>query len=245
MQQRSDLALPTSTYRLQLNEGFTFDDAVAQVPYLADLGVTHIFCSPILQAAPGSMHGYDVVDHTRISADCGGEAGFRRLADAAHAAGLGIVVDVVPNHMAVPTPIWKNAALWDVLRNGAASAYAAWFDVDLSSSRAVLMPVLGRRIGDELADGNIRVERRDVGGTRSRWSPTSTTSSRSGPAPRTFRSTNCWSGSGTGWPTGRSPTRSSTTDASSTSTPWRRCASRMTTCSTPPTNCCSSCSARG
>ena len=164
MQQRSDLALPTSTYRLQLNEGFTFDDAVAQVPYLADLGVTHIFCSPILQAAPGSMHGYDVVDHTSISADCGGEAGFRRLADAAHAAGLGIVVDVVPNHMAVPTPIWKNAALWDVLRNGAASAYAAWFDVDLSSSRAVLMPVLGRRIGDELADGNIRVETRDVGG---------------------------------------------------------------------------------
>lgn len=164
MQNRSTFALPASTYRLQLNEGFTFDDAVAQVPYLRDLGVSHLFCSPILQAAPGSMHGYDVVDHTRISDDCGGEDGFKRLADAAHDAGMGIIVDVVPNHMAVPTPIWKNAALWDVLRTGSESAYATWFDVDLSSSRAVLMPVLGRRIGDELADGNIRVERRDIDG---------------------------------------------------------------------------------
>lgn len=168
MQQRSDLALPASTYRLQLNEGFTFDDAVAQVPYLAELGVSHIFCSPILQAAPGSMHGYDVVDHTRISEGCGGEEGFRRLAEAAHSHGLGIIVDVVPNHMAVPTPLWRNHALWEALRDGAESRYANWFDMDLTSTRAVLMPVLGSRIGDELAAGNIKVEGRDIDGRTER-----------------------------------------------------------------------------
>lgn len=160
--------LPTSTYRLQFNSAFTFDDAVEQVGYLADLGVSHIFCSPILQAAPGSMHGYDVVDHSRISEECGGIDGFRRLVEAAHRHELGIVVDVVPNHMAVPTPLWRNSALWDVLRNGNQSAYASWFDIDVSSSRAVLMPVLGRRIGEELADGTIRVEPRDIHGSRER-----------------------------------------------------------------------------
>lgn len=156
---------PSSTYRLQLNSAFTFDDAVAQVPYLASLGVSHLFCSPILQAAPGSMHGYDVVDHAAISAECGGEDGFRRLAAAAREHGLGLVVDVVPNHMAVPTPLWLNRALWDVLRAGPESEFAGWFDIDLSRSRAILMPVLGRRIGDELADGSIVVEERDIAGT--------------------------------------------------------------------------------
>ncbi|AQP44517.1 malto-oligosyltrehalose synthase [Tessaracoccus flavus] len=155
---------PASTYRLQLNESFTFDDAAAQVPYLARLGVTHVFCSPILQAAPGSTHGYDVVDHGAVSRECGGEEGFRRLAAAAREHGLGIIVDVVPNHMAVPTPLWLNRALWDVLRTGSESDYAGWFDIDLTSSRAILMPVLGRRIGEELADGSIVVEERDVAG---------------------------------------------------------------------------------
>ena len=164
MQQRPTPVLPTSTYRLQLNQQFTFDDATKQVPYLAQLGVSHVFCSPILQAVPGSMHGYDVVDHSRISAECGGEAGFRRLAETAHSHGLGVIVDVVPNHMAVPTPLWRNAALWDVLRNGHLSPCANWFDLDLTSSRAVVMPVLGRRIGDELAAGNLRVEERRLDG---------------------------------------------------------------------------------
>lgn len=160
----TDHAVPTSTYRLQFQAEFTFDDAVAHVPYLASLGVTHIFCSPILQATPGSTHGYDVVDHSTISDECGGEDGFRRLVAAARELGLGIVVDVVPNHMAVPTPLWLNRALWDVLRSGADSEYAGWFDIDLSRSRAVLMPVLGRRIGEELADGAIRVETRSIRG---------------------------------------------------------------------------------
>ncbi|MBB1509070.1 malto-oligosyltrehalose synthase [Tessaracoccus sp. MC1756] len=157
---RSASALPTSTYRLQLNADFTFEDATRQLPYLASLGVTHIFCSPILQAAPGSMHGYDVVDHSRISVECGGEDGFRRMVAAARELELGIIVDVVPNHMAVPTPLWLNRALWDVLRSGADSEFAGWFDIDLTRSRAILMPVLGRRIGDELADNTIRLENR-------------------------------------------------------------------------------------
>lgn len=158
----TNLALPTSTYRLQLHAGFTFADATAHLPYLADLGVTHVFCSPILQAAPGSMHGYDVVDHSRISTELGGEADFRRFSAAAHDLGLDVIVDVVPNHMAVPTPLFHNHALWSVLREGADSPFAHWFDVDLTSSRAILMPVLGRRIGEELADGTITVETRDI-----------------------------------------------------------------------------------
>lgn len=158
----SSRPLPASTYRLQLNGDFTFADATAQVPYLANLGVTHIFCSPILQAAPGSRHGYDVTDHSVIWVECGGETGFRDFAAAAHDAGLGIVVDVVPNHMAVPTPLWHNHAMWDVLRNGTDSGFAHWFDLDLSEP--VLMPVLGGRIGQELEAGSISVQRREIDG---------------------------------------------------------------------------------
>ncbi|WP_442878154.1 malto-oligosyltrehalose synthase [Brachybacterium sp. J144] len=149
--------VPTSTYRLQLHAGFTADDAAALVPYLARLGVGHVFCSPVLQAAPGSMHGYDVVDHGRISADIGGEEALRRLAAAAHEHGMGLIVDVVPNHMAIPTPIHHNHALWSVLRDGADSPFASWFDVDPTAERSILMPVLGRPIGAVLADGEITV----------------------------------------------------------------------------------------
>ncbi|GII97962.1 maltooligosyl trehalose synthase [Sediminihabitans luteus] len=153
--------VPTSTYRLQLNADLTFDDAAAQVPYLAALGVTHLYLSPILPAAPGSTHGYDVVDHTRVSDVLGGRAGLDRLAAAAHDAGLGLVVDVVPNHMAVPTPLWHNRALWSVLAHGESSPYAHWFDVDWSAGGspegqgAVLMPVLGERVGDVVAGGDL------------------------------------------------------------------------------------------
>ncbi|MGO1259169.1 MAG: malto-oligosyltrehalose synthase, partial [Brachybacterium sp.] len=149
--------VPTSTYRLQLHEGFTADDAVAVVPYLARLGVGHLFCSPVLQAAPGSTHGYDVVDHSRIGEEIGGEGALRRLADAAHAHGMGLIVDVVPNHMAIPTPIWHNRALWSVLRDGPRSPFADWFDLDPSSELSILVPVLGRTIGAVLADGEISV----------------------------------------------------------------------------------------
>ncbi|WP_010534348.1 malto-oligosyltrehalose synthase [Brachybacterium squillarum] len=157
----SAAAVPSSTYRLQLHAGFTTADAAALVPYLARLGVGHLFCSPVLQAAPGSMHGYDVVDHSRISEDIGGEDGLRALAATAHEHGMGIIVDVVPNHMAIPTPIWHNGALWSVLRDGPASPYAEWFDLD-PAERAVLVPVLGRPIGSVLADGEVTVGREEI-----------------------------------------------------------------------------------
>ncbi len=153
---------PNSTYRLQLNASFTFDDAAAQLPYLQALGITHLFCSPILQAAPGSTHGYDVVDHSTVSVECGGEQAFRRLSQAAHERGIGVVVDVVPNHMAVPTPLWHNKALWEVLRRGPESEFADWFDLDMASSQAILMPVLGGRIGAELP--NITLDQMSIGG---------------------------------------------------------------------------------
>ena len=150
---------PTGTYRLQLRPGFGFDQAAAVVPYIADLGVSHLYLSPVLQATPGSTHGYDVVDHGRLSDDLGGRPAFDRLGARAGAHGLGIVVDVVPNHMCVPTPASLNVPLWSVLRDGPASPYARWFDVDWSTQdRAVLMPVLGRRIGQCLADGEIALD---------------------------------------------------------------------------------------
>nr|WP_241236946.1 malto-oligosyltrehalose synthase [Georgenia faecalis] len=152
--------LPVSTYRLQLGPDLTFAQAEAAVPYLADLGVSELYLSPILQAAPGSTHGYDVVDHDRISDVMGGREAFEQLSRTAHAAGLGVVVDVVPNHMAVPTPAWHNRALWSVLKHGPASPYAPWFDVELDDDRSgILMPVLGQRIGAVLAAGELVLDR--------------------------------------------------------------------------------------
>ncbi|MDQ1603894.1 MAG: (1-_4)-alpha-D-glucan 1-alpha-D-glucosylmutase, partial [Actinomycetota bacterium] len=152
--------VPTATYRLQLGPSFGFEDAAGVLDYLERLGVSHVYLSPVLQAVPGSTHGYDVVDHSRLSEDLGGSVSFHRLTDEAARRGLGVVVDVVPNHMAVPTPVWQNAALWSVLREGPASPYAHWFDVDWAAQeRAILMPVLGRRVGDCVRDGEIVVDR--------------------------------------------------------------------------------------
>ena len=150
--------VPTATYRLQVHAGFGFDDVATIAGYLADLGISHVYLSPILQPAPGSTHGYDVVDHSRLSTEAGGRAGFERMTAALRAHGLSAVADVVPNHMAVPTPVELNAALWSVLRDGPGSAFARWFDVDWSvESRAVLMPVLGDRIGTVIARGELVV----------------------------------------------------------------------------------------
>ena len=149
---------PISTYRLQLGPDLGFADAQRALPYLHALGVTDLYLSPVLQAAPGSTHGYDIVDHTRISDVMGGRAGLESLAAAAHDLGIGIVVDVVPNHMAVPTPVWHNRALWSVLKEGPESPYADWFDVDLGGDDGLLMPVLGDRIGTVLAQGQLEVD---------------------------------------------------------------------------------------
>ena len=154
--------VPSSTYRVQLGPGFGFDDVAAIADYLAALGVSHVYLSPVLEPTPGSTHGYDVVDHSRLNTEAGGRTGFDRLVTALRDAGLSAVADVVPNHMAVPTPARLNAALWSVLRDGPGSPFAAWFDVDWSvESRALLMPVLGRRIGEVLADGELTVDSGD------------------------------------------------------------------------------------
>jgi (1->4)-alpha-D-glucan 1-alpha-D-glucosylmutase len=151
--------VPVSTYRLQVREEFGFDAAAEQAAYLADLGVTHAYLSPVLQPAPGSAHGYDVVDHSRLNQEAGGEPAFRRLVGALRDARLGAVADVVPNHMAVPTPAYLNAQLWSVLRDGPRSPYARWFDVDWSvQDRALLMPVLGSRIGQVLEAGELTLD---------------------------------------------------------------------------------------
>ena len=134
---------PLSTYRLQLRPGFGFAEAGELADYLADLGVTHVYLSPILQANPGSPHGYDVVDHSRVSADLGGEDAFRAMADRFHRHHLGVVVDIVPNHMARPTPESRNKQLWSVLYQGQASPYAHWFDIDWAAQDGkLLMPIL-------------------------------------------------------------------------------------------------------
>jgi malto-oligosyltrehalose synthase len=134
---------PLSTYRLQLRPGFGFAEAGELADYLADLGVTHVYLSPILQANPGSPHGYDVIDHSRVSADLGGEDGFRAMAQRFRRHGLGVVVDIVPNHMARPTPESRNKQLWSVLYQGQASPYAHWFDVDWDAQEGrLLMPIL-------------------------------------------------------------------------------------------------------
>ncbi|MER7788219.1 malto-oligosyltrehalose synthase [Streptomyces sp. NPDC097640] len=150
-------AAPTATYRLQLQPAFPFGAAREAVPYLASLGVSHLHLSPVLEAVPGSTHGYDVVDHSAVRAELGGEEGLRALARAARDHGLGLIVDIVPNHMAVPAPERLNQPLWEVLRDGPASAYARWFDIDWGRHGGkVLLPVLGGPLGDKLAE--LRVE---------------------------------------------------------------------------------------
>lgn len=140
---------PTATYRLQLQPDFPFPAAEKAVPYLAALGVSHLHLSPVLEAVPGSRHGYDVVDHSRVRQELGGEEGLRSLAAAAREHGLGLVLDIVPNHMAAAPR--HNRQLWEVLREGRASPYARWFDIDWAAGGdKVLLPVLAGPLGGEL-----------------------------------------------------------------------------------------------
>ncbi|TAM66789.1 malto-oligosyltrehalose synthase [Mycobacterium sp.] len=145
-----------STYRLQLRGeksgfAFTFADAENLVDYLDDLGVTHLYLSPIMTATAGSSHGYDVTDPTTVSPELGGRDGLARLSAAARARGLGIVVDIVPNHVGIDQP-GQNPWWWDVLRNGRSSPYATFFDIDwdLDPDGRIVLPVLGS--DDDAAD---------------------------------------------------------------------------------------------
>jgi (1->4)-alpha-D-glucan 1-alpha-D-glucosylmutase len=152
-------APPRATYRLQLHAGFTFHDAAAIVPYLAKLGISHVYCSPFLKARPGSTHGYDIVDHSAFNPELGGEEGFDALSAALDAHGLGLILDFVPNHMGV---LKADNAWWrDVLRWGRASPFAHYFDVDweaqkTSLSGKVMLPVLGGHYGDVLNAGELK-----------------------------------------------------------------------------------------
>src|SRR5581483_6156515 len=119
---------PRATYRLQLSSHLTFFDAARLIPYFSALGISHLYLSPILTARAGSAHGYDVVDHSRLNPELGGEDGFRSLFEAAHQRGMGLIVDVVPNHMSIGGT--GNHWWMDVLENGPASLYANYFDID-------------------------------------------------------------------------------------------------------------------
>jgi (1->4)-alpha-D-glucan 1-alpha-D-glucosylmutase len=152
--------IPLSTYRLQLHKDFAFDDAASAAAYLKALGVSHVYCSPYLQASAGSMHGYDVVDHERVNEELGGEDGHRRFCQRLAELGLGQLLDIVPNHMAIGR---ENRYWWDVLENGPSSRYATWFDIDWNSAEVklqnkVLIPVLGDQYGRVLSSGQIKIE---------------------------------------------------------------------------------------
>lgn len=148
---------PRATYRFQFHKDFTFADAERLVPYLARIGISHLYASPITTARSGSTHGYDVVDPTRINPELGGEDAFRRLVAALRAAGLGIIIDIVPNHMGVAGG--GNAWWQDVLAKGQASAYAKFFDIDWRDK--VLLPVLGEPLGKALDDGVLALREED------------------------------------------------------------------------------------
>ncbi len=162
---------PRATYRVQLHAGFGFDDVAAIAGYLADLGVSHVYCSPYLQAAAGSTHGYDVVDHHRLNVELGGAEAFGRMTQALAAHGLSQVADIVPNHMAAvgrENPWW-----WDVLENGPSSQWADAFDIDwptvtplrgplrpsAAAGNRVLLPILGDHYGRLLEAGQLHLAR--------------------------------------------------------------------------------------
>jgi (1->4)-alpha-D-glucan 1-alpha-D-glucosylmutase len=152
---------PLSTYRIQLNSQFGFDDAAGIIPYLEELGIDYLYCSPLLQAAPGSTHGYDVVDHSKVSRELGGERAYDRMCAALEHAKMSQMLDIVPNHMAIHR---ENPWWWDVLENGPSSAYAEFFDVDWEPPEhrihnTVLMPVLEDQYGILLEAGKLKVVR--------------------------------------------------------------------------------------
>ena len=150
---------PLSTYRLQIRPGFTLDDAAGVTEYLADLGASWSYLSPLLAATPGSDHGYDVVDHSRVDDARGGAEGLERFAAAARAAGLGILVDIVTNHVGVADPR-ANLWWWDLLRLGRSSRHAVAFDVDQRvADGRVRLPILGSPLAEVLTAGDIVVDR--------------------------------------------------------------------------------------
>jgi (1->4)-alpha-D-glucan 1-alpha-D-glucosylmutase len=172
MTRRSPFDPPLATYRLQLHRDFTFAHATAILPYLARLGVSHVYCSSFLKARAGSTHGYDVVDYGRINPELGDEASFARFCSSLGEHGLGLILDFVPNHMGVGHA--DNAWWLDVLEWGQASPYARYFDIDWSPPRRdlagrLLVPVLGKNYGAALIDGEIVLRFDAANGTFDFW----------------------------------------------------------------------------
>jgi (1->4)-alpha-D-glucan 1-alpha-D-glucosylmutase len=155
------MSIPRATARLQLHKDFTLDDAAAVVDYYAALGISHLYTSPILTARPGSTHGYDIVDPTRINPELGGEPALRRLVQKIRAAGLGLIIDIVPNHMGVggaDNPWWLHVLEW-----GRHSRYARWFDIDWESpdptlNGKILLPFLGEPYAQTLRAGDLQLQ---------------------------------------------------------------------------------------
>ena len=165
-------AIPIATYRVQLTANFDFDAAVSIVPYLKALGITHLYASPFMKARKGSTHGYDIVDHTRINPELGGDAGFERLSQALKQHDLGLILDFVPNHVGVhfaDNPWWL-----DVLEWGPASPHAVSFDIDWDilpyrARSGVLLPIIGSSYGEALEKGEIEIRHDADEGSFSAW----------------------------------------------------------------------------
>jgi (1->4)-alpha-D-glucan 1-alpha-D-glucosylmutase len=163
---------PHATYRLQFHKDFGFDQAAAIAPYLAQLGISHVYASPWLKARPGSLHGYDIVDHHALNPELGDRAAFDRMVAAIKANGLRQILDFVPNHMGVggsDNPLWM-----DVLEWGPESAHAGWFDIDWGSDRSylhnkLLVPLLGDQYGVELEAGKLVVKFDEHDGSFAVW----------------------------------------------------------------------------
>lgn len=156
--------IPSSTYRLQLRQGFTLNDARDLVPYLARLGISDLYLSPLFKAVPGSSHGYDICDHGRVNPELGGEKAFDALCSSLKKHGMGLILDVVPNHMAAhatANPWWR-----DVLENGPSSSFAGFFDIDWNPLKPelknkILLPILGDQYGHALERGELRLGLRE------------------------------------------------------------------------------------
>src|SRR5690349_6013907 len=165
-------AIPLATYRLQLTADFNFERTADIVPYLKALGITHLYASPFMKARHGSTHGYDVVDHTRLNPELGGEAGFAKLSDALRAHDLGLILDFVPNHVGVhfdDNPWWLDMLEW-----GPASPHASAFDIDWDQlphrkRGGVLLPILGSSYGEVLERGEIELRYNEGEGSFSCW----------------------------------------------------------------------------
>ncbi|HRA46666.1 MAG TPA: malto-oligosyltrehalose synthase [Thermomicrobiales bacterium] len=156
--------MPRATYRMQLHAGFGFVAATRQISYLRDLGISHLYTSPIAMAVPGSMHGYDVIDQNRLNPEIGTRAEFDAMVAALHAAGMGLIIDIVPNHMGIAegrNPWWQ-----DVLENGRFSPQVETFDIDWQPLKPelrnkVLLPVLGDQYGVVLERGELHLVEQD------------------------------------------------------------------------------------